>query len=71
MNSLLQQKRQLYFILFTNTYALYIAAKGCLSCELVKHHEHGEQFMMIERWDCIESHQPSITHYRQEEMKQQ
>ena len=49
-------KRQLNFILFTNTYALYIAAKGCLSCELVKHHEHGEQFMIIERWDCIESH---------------
>ena len=45
------------------------AAKGCISCELLKHHEHGEQFMMIERWDCIESHQLAITNYPQEDIQ--
>jgi quinol monooxygenase YgiN len=45
------------------------AAKGCLSCELLKHHEYGKQFMMIERWDCIESHQLDITNYPQEDMQ--
>ena len=24
-------------------------AEGCLSCELLKHNEHAEQFMIIER----------------------
>jgi len=44
-------------------------AEGCISCELLKHHEHGDQFMMIERWHDIESHQLAITDYPQDEMQ--
>lgn len=58
--------------LFTFLQALvpYISgAEGCLSCELLEHHEHGEQFMIIERWDCIESHQIAVTNYPQEDMQ--
>ena len=44
-------------------------AKGCLSCELLKHHEHSDQFMVIERWGSIENHQLAITNYPQEKMQ--
>jgi quinol monooxygenase YgiN len=45
------------------------AVKGCISCELLKHHEHEDQFMIIERWDCIKSHQLAIDDYLQEKMQ--
>lgn len=55
---------------FLQTLVPYIsAAEGCLSCELLKHHEHGEQFMIIERWDSIENHQLAISLYPQEDMQ--
>jgi quinol monooxygenase YgiN len=55
---------------FLQTLVPYISgAVGCLSCELLKHHEHGDQFMIIERWDSIENHQLAITHYPQEDMQ--
>ncbi len=44
-------------------------AEGCLSCELLKHHEQSNQFMIIERWDNIENHQQAITNYPQEDMQ--
>lgn len=44
-------------------------ASGCLSCELLKHNEQSEQFMIIERWDCIESHQLAITNYPKDDMQ--
>lgn len=55
---------------FLQTLVPYISsAKGCISCELLKHNEHSDQFMMIERWDEIESHQLAITDYPQEKMQ--
>ena len=55
---------------FLQTLVPYIqGAKGCLSCELLKHHQHTDQFMIIERWDCIENHQLAITHYPQADMQ--
>ena len=41
-------------------------AEGCLSCEVLKHQEHSDQFMIIERWNSIENHQLAITNYPQE-----
>lgn len=55
---------------FLQTLVPYISnAAGCISCELLKHNEHDEQFMIIERWDCIENHQLAITNYPQEDMQ--
>ncbi len=55
---------------FLQTLVPYISdSTGCLSCELLKHQEHADHFMMIERWDCIESHQLAITNYPQEDMQ--
>jgi len=55
---------------FLQTLVPYIsAADGCLGCELLKHREHADQFMIIERWDCIESHQLALTNYPQDEMQ--
>jgi quinol monooxygenase YgiN len=42
---------------------------GCLSCELLKHNEQSNQFMIIERWNTIESHQLAITNYPQDDMQ--
>jgi quinol monooxygenase YgiN len=70
MNALLQQKNQLNFY-FLQALVPYITAdKGCISCELLRHHEHRDQFMMIERWYDIENHQLAITDYPKEEMQQ-
>ena len=44
-------------------------SEGCLSCELLQHHEHDNQFMVIERWHSIENHQQAITNYPQEDMQ--
>ena len=46
-----------------------LSAEGCLSCELLKHHEHSDQFMIIERWDNIDNHQLAITNYPQDDMQ--
>ncbi|ARD44065.1 antibiotic biosynthesis monooxygenase family protein [Colwellia sp. PAMC 21821] len=63
-----QKSAELYA--FLKALLPYISgAEGCLSCELLKHNEHGEQFMIIERWDCIESHQLAITNYPQDDMQ--
>jgi quinol monooxygenase YgiN len=44
-------------------------SEGCHCCELLKHHEQPDQFMIIERWDSIENHQLAITNYPQEDMQ--
>lgn len=55
---------------FLQTLVPYIqGAEGCLSCELLKHHEQPDAFMIIERWDSIEHHQLAITNYPQEDMQ--
>ena len=55
---------------FLQTLVPYISsAEGCISCQLLKHNEHSDQFMMIERWVDIESHQLAITNYPQDEMQ--
>ena len=55
---------------FLQTLVPYIlSSEGCISCELLKHHEHDDQFMMIERWDIIENHQLAITNYPQDDMQ--
>lgn len=63
-------KNSAELFIFLQALVPYItAAKGCLSCELLRHHEHRDQFMMIEPWYDIESHQLAITDYPQEEMQ--
>lgn len=55
---------------FLQTLVPYITdADGCLECELLKHHEHSDQFMFIERWVNIEAHQLAITNYPKEDMQ--
>jgi len=55
---------------FLESLVPYISgADGCLSCELLTHQEHTNQFMVIERWRNIECHQQAITNYPQEEMQ--
>ena len=55
---------------FLQTLVPYISnADGCLSCELFKHHQQADHFMIIERWDNIENHQLAITNYPQDDMQ--
>lgn len=48
----------------------YISSSdGCISCELLKHHDEENQFMMLERWESTEYHQLSVTNFPQQEMQ--
>jgi heme oxygenase (mycobilin-producing) len=38
------------------------SAKGCNSCRLLQNHDKTHEFVIIEEWDSIESHQASIKH---------
>ncbi|HEY6530126.1 MAG TPA: antibiotic biosynthesis monooxygenase [Cellvibrionaceae bacterium] len=37
-------------------------AEGCSSCRLLQSHDKIHEFIIIEEWDSIESHQASIKH---------
>ena len=33
------------------------AAQGCLSCQLLRNQIHSQQFVILETWDSVDSHQ--------------
>lgn len=36
---------------------IVLKAPGCLDCRLLRHHEDGSRFAVIETWESIEAHQ--------------
>jgi heme-degrading monooxygenase HmoA len=36
-------------------------APGCQSCQLLRHHDDGTRFAIIEVWDSVESHQAAAS----------
>jgi quinol monooxygenase YgiN len=38
-----------------------LGAPGCLSCQLLRHHDDETRFAIIEVWDNIESHQAAAS----------
>ncbi len=48
----------------------YIAnSAGCLSCEVLRHDEQSDQFVVIERWESKQAHLDSIANFPKEEMQ--
>jgi len=41
--------------------ALILDAPGCLSCELLRHHDDETRLAIIEVWETIEAHQASVS----------
>lgn len=38
-----------------------LGADGCQSCQLLRHHDDGARFAIVEVWDSIESHQAAAS----------
>ncbi|MGH1539256.1 MAG: putative quinol monooxygenase [Arenicella sp.] len=45
------------------------SSKGCVSCEVLRHHDDTGSFVIIEKWKSIEFHKQSLENYPKEEMQ--
>ena len=45
------------------------SSKGCESCEVLRSKDAQDSFVVIEKWDSIESHEKSIESFPKEEMQ--
>jgi quinol monooxygenase YgiN len=55
---------------FLNSLVPYISScEDCLSCEVLRSHDDQSSFVVIEKWNSIESHKKSIENFPKEEMQ--
>lgn len=55
---------------FLGTLVPYITSSpGCISCQILREIENQDAFVVIERWESVESHQASIESFPKEEMQ--
>jgi len=55
---------------FLKSLVPYISSSaGCHSCEVLKNKDDNGKFVVVEKWDCIESHKKSIENFPKEEMQ--
>jgi len=48
----------------------YIASSaGCEACEILRGKDSAHSFLVIEKWDCVESHQKSIEGFPKQKMQ--
>jgi quinol monooxygenase YgiN len=52
----------------TSITAYILGSEGCQSCEVFQQQNDDSHFVVIEKWDSIESHQASIANYPKEDM---
>lgn len=57
------------FLLLTSLIPYISSSDGCISCEVLRHQDKEDRFVVIEKWDSIESHKKSIENYPQEAMQ--
>ena len=43
-------------------------SNGCLSCEVLRNQENPDVFIVIEKWENIESHKKSVENFPKEDM---
>ena len=56
--------------LFLKSLLPYITSSdGCLSCEILRANDAPDNFVILEKWDSIESHLKSIDGFPPEEMQ--
>ena len=55
---------------FLGSLVPYITASdGCLTCEVLRHTEQQDTFVVIERWESVEAHRTSVESFPKEEME--
>src|SRR5665213_380453 len=55
---------------FLKSLVPYISScEGCLSCEVLKHSDKTGEFVVLEKWSSIESHQKSLAGFPKEDMQ--
>lgn len=45
------------------------SSQGCESCEVLRHQEQLDTFVIIEKWQSVDSHKASIANYPKEDME--
>ena len=55
---------------FLKSLESYIAAcEGCISCQVLRHSEQEDSFVVLEKWQSANAHQASLANYPQEQMQ--
>jgi len=45
------------------------SSEGCQSCEVLKNRDNNGKFVVVEKWDSVESHMKSLAQFPKEEMQ--
>jgi quinol monooxygenase YgiN len=62
------KEEELY--VFLKSLIPYIASsEGSISCEVLRHNENTNTFLVIEKWQSIESHKKSVGEFPKEQMQ--
>jgi quinol monooxygenase YgiN len=55
---------------FLKSLVPYISnSDGCVSCEVLQQQDNKCEFVVIEKWNCVEDHTKSIANFPREEME--
>lgn len=46
-----------------------LSSEGCISCEVLRNNEKQSNFVVIEKWESIDSHKKSIEKFPKDEMQ--
>jgi quinol monooxygenase YgiN len=46
--------------LLTQVIPSITSLKGCLSCKLLQSHDTPSRFVVLEAWDCVDSHKAAV-----------
>ena len=62
-------KSQALKVFLTSITSYILGSEGCQSCEVLQQQSDDSCFVVIEKWDSIESHQTSIANFPKDEMQ--
>jgi len=64
------QGKEQELLTFLQSLVPYISgSSGCMMCEVLCQHDNNEKFVVIEKWDNVESHQQSLANFPVDEME--
>lgn len=55
---------------FLQSLVPYISGSlGCIACEVLRQHDNNDKFVVIEKWQDVESHQQSLANFPADDMQ--
>jgi len=64
------QGKQQQLLSFLQSLVPYISgSSGCIMCEVLCQHDNDEKFVVIEKWENVESHQQSLANFPTDDMQ--